>query len=398
MVDTGFPESESVVEDFSFTSGQCQGDAGTINLNGQRVESYKTSGFVQGENVSALPTDEELEAPIPGQPIVTYRDDSDCSGQTSWTSPTPGGVDGDWNTVTDINTLANCFGASTCGEGEPNSCSGTYAVTIYPDASLDRICDDYDPVRVELGTVDMGARRARNANAGCSAGTGTFQLIPMRARDKDDDDSYRVTLLPVMIAGTGVMTNAAWVTQIDIVEDQGNALKVVQPDEPIVWDPDDTLGSTVGTFTLDAENPFDVEEVSGHPVFVVEEVDLDNVGQMQVEMAWSCGTAPTVSQAQGYVISLNALDCSLPEKLVMRTYGNPLWVSFEQYGNPNYSLAVPTTPAGGDDLAFTVHVGLLEVEGTLLSHDSQDAEVALTTITWDGVGICDEGTYVFNAE
>lgn len=33
-----------------------------------------------------------------------------------------------------------------------------------------------------------------------------------------------------------------------------------------------------------------------------------------------------------------------------------------------------------------------------MSHDSQDAEVALTTIEWNNLGICDEDTYVFPAE
>lgn len=389
-VETGSPLT---INSFSGT-GTCTGSA-SASLTGQKIIDYQTKGLTG----SSRPTDPESDAPSPGNPVKTSRVSSSCNGETSW-RPTSGS-DGSWYATGGDNTLLTCGGAGSppCGTGDANSCSGTYQVDINPDTSESENCASYDPVKVDLDTSDSGARRAASSASSGSSGSGNFYLIPLRARNKDADANHRVTMLPIQLTGTGVMTNLSWVTQIDIIEDNGLTLKVIEPNEDIVFDAADQLGGTVDAVTLSAENPFSTSEISGNPIFVAEEVDLDDTVGLEVYMEWSNGSGPTLSQAQGYEFSLEDIGCDdYPQKFVIRMYGDPLWVAFEQYGNPNYSFAMPTTAAGGGGRAFSFGRGMLYVAGVVHSHDSQDAEVEFTTINWDGSGICTPDTYMFLAE
>lgn len=410
IADTGtsaeeeFP-AEEVIEGFDDApSDSCHGEAGLRNLSGLQIDAYSTHGFTSSTDSSRLPTDIANALSIPDGLVTTARSESTCNGDTLPTGVD--GVTGDWEATEDPDLLLDCGGKYStaeepeagCGAGDATSCSGMYEAWVFRDIAAGATCDDYDPVHIALQTTEIGARRRVSDNAVCSAGSGTFQLLATRGRDWDHDDAYRVSLLPVQIDGTGVMTNAAWVTQIDVVEDQGYTLKVVQPDQPILWDLTDHLGVSTGSFTLSATNGFDEEEVSGNPVFVAEEIDPEDAGGMVVDMEWTCDVAPTVTQALGYVIPLDEIGCGYPQKLVMRLYGDPLWVAFEIYGNPNLAWAMPTTPASGGARAFTTGVGGLVVSGLILSHDNTDAEVELTSMTWYNVPVCDEDTYTFDAE
>lgn len=403
-VDTGvdpadYPDDEVVTSFISFSS-HCQGDALPRSLTGLQVHGYDLHGFDDGVNSSRLPTD--VASTRAGQLVYAFRHENEagCGGAALYGAPT--GLSGDWTSTSDPDDLANCFGnpdTTGCGEGDANSCSGEYGVWIFRDDAAGALCSDYDPVHIELTTSDLSARRASSDEALGASGSGTFQLIPLRARDRDHDGSASVTFVPIQIDGTGVMTNLAWVTQIDVVEDQGYTLKVVKPDQEILWnDLTDELGISTDAFTLSEENPFDEEDVSGNPVFVVEEMDPDDAGGLQITMTWSADVGPTLIQAPGYVFSLDDIGCDGPQRFVMRLYGDPLWVAFELYGNPNLSWAMPTTPAGGSGRAFSTSARGLALAGVVLSHDSQDAEVVLTTIAWQNLGVCEEDTYTFPAE
>ncbi len=381
----------------SSSGGNCvTNSGGMIDWSGQGVQDYNTVGY----NGSRRPDSSSVK---------TARSSGACPQNTGFVSNTAGagGIDpktGDtWFTT--LGDLGNCYGTATapedggCGTTDSNSCSGQYDVTIIPTSG--HTCNEYDTVRVDLEAKSMFASRRAPPDADCSAGSGRFQLVPVAFQNRDGDSSSTVEMLPFQISGTGVMTNQAWITEIDkVAAPTGKTIRVLKANAAYVIGSSDLLGnaSTV-SIAITGQHSISSGVVSGNAPFVLEEIaDADYSGG-EVDMTWSCGSgAASVTRPQGYSFSLEDIGCDdARQKLTLRVPTSPNRVEVEQYGNPNWSYVTPTTtvPAGK---AFVIDIGDFYVDGVVLSTGGSNAQVRFDNIQFDGEDICTTGTYTFGLE
>lgn len=376
-------------------SGTCVADSdGVVDWSGKGIYSYNTVGY-----------DGSLRPPLSSVKTCRYDSVTGCDGETSGyrsTSPGSGSIDpqtGDvWFAYTGPGTLGDCYMGGSCGNDEATSCSGAWKVELLPESG--RTCDEYDTVRIDLEPRYSYALRRANDNADCVAGSGRFELFPLNRRDRDHDGEWAVTFLPLQVSGTGVMTNHAWITEIDKVSaPEGYTLRVIKPNIFYTFTGSDllTAPATV-SYAITGSHQFSSGSFSGNAPFVVDEVSPSDIHDFVVDMSWTCGSVPNpITQPLGYQFKLSDIGCDPAQKITMRYLTNPNRVNIEQYGNPNYAFSSPTTTVE-DGEAFSITMGWLHLEGVITSLTEEQAEVEYTEITYDGKSVCTPDTYTFGVE
>ena len=263
----------------------------------------------------------------------------------------------------------------------------------------------YDPIELCLIFQEASGARSAPVDSTCVAGSGRFQLIPRRLIDRDDDSSSSVILSPVQVSGSGALTGHAWITDLDIVEDQDQDLRVIKPNAQFRFDSADTLvDQAVVSLPLQATNDFTSGAVSGGAPFVAVEILDTTTADFVVDLQWTCGTLPPSAERvpyQGYTVSPEDLGCtcSWVQELTVRPFPHavPKYLDIERYGHVEDRVRVrlEAVPAGHD---FDHRIGTLRLRGTLTSYDSNSATIDLDEASVDGVNICTTGTYTLPAE
>ncbi|MCK6505858.1 hypothetical protein L6R53_21135 [Myxococcota bacterium] len=376
---------------FTGTPGSaCTANSGMeVSYSGYTLSSYRSVGYDGSAHPGAGANN-----------VRTMRTTGECTGSTSTRSAGSSSY-GDWEVNGGATTYLNCYSQSSggCGQEDSASCSGTYQVEItQPPAEVTK-CDDFDKVKIMNELKNISADRVVEEDHACAAGSGSFTLFPLGMHDRDGDGSATVMMLPVMTEGTGTMTMNAWVTSLTVVDDEGYDLRIVDPGFDLVQGSDDLVAGLSSHSTLvTGTHSFSSGEHSGFAPFVIEELDPPDIEDLAVDMTWTCSSgAATVSRDQGYILDLDDLGCGVDQKLVMRVLNGPNRIHWELYGTAHVTKVTPTVNgAGGRD--FSLAIGPLLVAGTVTSWDSTDAEVTFTTIEYDGVDVCDEGSYTLPAE
>jgi len=368
----------------------CSGTSSFQNLDGCAFDDYIT----YGNNSSTVPAVDDH--------IVTARTSGSCQGATAGRTRAPSdysGISGteDWYASGGTTTFLDC-NDTNCSSTDNSGCNGTYKVTIQDDNIS---CNKYDDVHIWLRGFSVTSKRMMDSDADCTTGDGSFQLVPIQASDDDGDGDYSVAFLPLMSTGSGVMTRASWVDSIDNLDiPSGYTVRVIKSDTEFEWNANDLLvnASTVSN-ALSTTNTFNSGVIDGNPIFVVSEVDEDDLLDFSLDIEWTCGGSYTsVSSPQGYQFALSDIGCTgYDQKLTLRYDTGPNRVSLEQYGTAAVGRTEPTATVV-DGEAFTFDRENLLIEGVILSHDSTEAEVRLDTIQADGVNVCSTGTYTFAVE
>ncbi len=329
--------------------------------------------------------------------------DGSGGGVSDWEEPT--GTSGDW--VADADPLE---GTADFYEGEPynincnysNSpkCDGAWFAYVYWDERDGApSCNSLAPMEICLyNSYRFETFRRGNGATDCVAGSGRFRLVTYRHGDFDRDGDSHINLLPLQQSGSGVMTSGAWVTSIDVVNDEGLELMVIKANQDFQIADDDSLidGSTMA-IVLGGQQSFSPGIIGGNPPFFAEQVPANTQANLQVDMSWVCDMAgvEAISQPQGYVLDLNDVGCGVPQKITMRPLSDR--IVWEIYGNPAYDKETPTisTPAGE---RFLFAYDMLVVRGTLIEATSVDATLMLDEILWDDAAICSTGIYTLPVE
>ena len=269
-------------------------------------------------------------------------------------------------------------------------------------------CTDYNPqIEVCLDFVETAsAQRSMPIYAECEAGSGRFQLLPRRLIDHDGDGAFAAILTPIQISGTGRLTGDAWITAINLVEDQGKTLRVIKPNWAFRFDEADALvDKNMLSIILHATTPFLVGAVSGGAPIVLEEVPGTTKTNFQADLTWTCGTVPPQGErhpSAGYVVSPQALGCSngWKQQFTVRPvpYLAPSHLYLERYGHVEDREPIRLSPAVGGGYAFDHRRGNIRLRGTLSSFTANTATVALAEASVGGVNVCVPGTYTLAAE
>lgn len=389
--DPGSDNPETIyLQDFTgVTDTYCsaESEGGVVTYSGVGIIDYHAVGY----NGSADPGAGYGN-------VYTRRDSGECTGQTTGRSRVMPSSYGDWDTNGGENTYANCFN-SACGVDSETSCSGDYEVVIeQPPPEVDP-CSDFNDGKIVNSLRESYGFRVVDEDHTCTAGSGTFTLLPVVVMDRDGDGAVSVTFLPAQLDGTGTLTMNAWITGITVNEDAGNDLRLLDPGVSFSRGYNDLISGLSSMSTLvSGTHTFSTGEHSGFAPFVVEEMDKGDIGDLEVELTWTCGSGATAqARPSGYVVDLESMDCGVEQDLVMRVLNSPNRVQWELYGAANYSKVVGTVNAV-DGREFTLQRGDLYVKGTVRDWDATEAEVRFDAISYDGVDLCETGTYTFPAE
>lgn len=268
-------------------------------------------------------------------------------------------------------------------------------------------CGEYRPLYFCPEWVDVSPSRKTPAMTTCGAGSASFRLFPTAMYDRDGDGSHTLVLKAVQTSGTGAPTNAAWVTSITASQTQGQALRVVKVNQTFKIDGADQLVSPSAvsyTLSTSATN-FNQGIVSGVPTFIVTEVPGTTDVDFTVSMEWTCATptdAEEVNPVQGYSFDLSDIGCdvSWPQKFTIRPRPttNAAFMDVELYGSVAERRSVRLRPVTGGQ-EFSHEIGGLVLKGKLISHSAQNgASIQFSEVSWDGISLCDAGTYNLPAE
>jgi hypothetical protein len=133
-------------------------------------------------------------------------------------------------------------------------------------------------------------------------------------------------------------------------------------------------------------------------VFVASETAAADIGDYVVDMSWTCGaTAHDHALAQGYMFSLDDIGCPGTQKFTLRYNSGKHTATLEEYGNPDFSVRSKTTNLIGGGASFEFTRGDFDFAGVIVSADEDEAEVNITSLSWQDDDICEPGTYTFAA-
>lgn len=195
------------------------------------------------------------------------------------------------------------------------------------------------------------------------------------------------------------MTRLASVTSITKVTGASATLRVLRSRAPYDFTAQDQLTNAASISTvISGTHTFSAGVVPGNPIFVAEEVAEADLDGYTVDMTWSCPGGSGVTRPQGWQFRLSDIGCTgVTQKLTLRYTTNPKRVYLEQYGNSGVFVVEPTaTTTSGE--AFAIELGRLTIDGVLLSHNTNQAQVRLDEVSWAGTNVCSTGTYTFQAE
>ena len=245
-------------------------------------------------------------------------------------------------------------------------------------------------------------------SASCSAGTGTFRLVPRKYQDRDGDGDYIVMWRALQESGRGAMTGDAVITRARVLEDHGAPLYLIHKDQQYVFDTNDTLedARSVGTrLRRGLRTTVSGGTVLGGAPFVSENWPGANDLDMRVELAWTCplastATAPT-ALPQGYTFALEDVGCTdfAEQKVTARPYltGARPYVRMELYGSVRSYLTVPLRRQTGGEYSFDYDKDGFDVEGRL-KPTSTGLETTFSEMSFFGINYCVTGAYTFDKE
>ncbi|MFT5582547.1 MAG: hypothetical protein ACI9VR_000123 [Cognaticolwellia sp.] len=378
----------------TLTDGNCYTEStDSVNFS-DRPSSYQVAGI----DGSRMPGNSSVKARKVGgfcSPAATdFRTPGNAAlaADETWTSA-PGGVSAGGETYNFLeceSTGGASPGSGTCA----NSCDGTYAVEIIPEATI--ACDAYDNIRLELPTDDGSERKKTSASA-CTSGNGTFKLLPLSWGDSDNDGDKHMRLLPVMTSGTGTPHRQSWVTRVDLPDDEGYSLYVVKSGQRLAYDDADQLVSAASsTFGIaEGTNTYTTGVIDGFPIFGVSDMDVADAAAFEVDMWWTCGgPADVITKPTGYVVDLDAIGCGVDQELVLRKHSSPNRITLEPYGAPSEKIGSPLVPVAGGE-RFTHRRGELEIEVKITSTTPTAMTATIEELSFEGLNVCTAGTYTF---
>lgn len=262
-------------------------------------------------------------------------------------------------------------------------------------------CEDYVPeVLLCLNWTEVSAMRSEPVEASCAAGSGMFQLVPRRLINKDGDSSFSLILTPIQLTGTGRLTGAAWITELNFVEDQGQAFRILKPNATFGFDSSDLLvNKQLVSYALYDENDWSQGVVSGGAPIVAEEIADTVDADFRAAITWSCGTVPVQGQrhpTRGYVLDPVALECSgsWKQKFTVRPipYDAPSYLHLERYGHVE-DREVLRLGQGENGYPFQIRRGDVIVRGRLASYNENGATLVLSKFSVASTEVCEPGTY-----
>jgi len=387
-------------------SGSFQsGDANYIGAVSANISSYKIEGLTNPQasgGTSVFPgsipmrmaATDLLSGYYPPAPF--YGDDITAE---------VGGVEGDWEALAESSELNNLDQIQSMDEV-------WYSIEMDLDnidpAGIGDECEDYLDMELTVVYNQTNSKRTVPVNSTCAPGTGSFQLIPWRIRNRDKDGDMAVVFKAIQKSGSGVMTNAAWINNITISQSDGQDLRVVKVNKTYSFDEfDDLVASTLVAKDLNQTTTnFPNGVISGNAPFIVLDAPEGVSADFSVDMEWSCAT-PTqfeeLSPPIGYTFSLDSLSClnGWTQKFTVRPMPalSPDRLVLQTYGSLHDPLSFPLTSTISGTKEFRFEQGDLVVEGELGSHSATTgATIDINEISWAGQSICTAGTYVFPAE
>ena len=373
---------------------------------GAKVHSFEIAGSIAASgNLSESPADNPvrlLQAVWQNDAEFGW-DDADNLASSDIEAPGPPGL---WTGLSgDLNNLDACH--PVCEyvlAAEVQDPARSYDAT---DTSFNE-CEDYDAMSVCVTWEHTESSRTAPTESTCSAGTGTFTLVPRRAIDRDLDGAYSLVLVPIQTSGTGAPTNAAWINKITVLESQGQALRAIKVNKSYRFDTTDQLVDPVAVSRLlSAQGTvFPNGVVSGGAPFVAVEVPGATTLPLTVSMEWSCGTLlpqEDIAAPTGYTFDLADLGCpgAWPQLFTIRPLPliTPNHLSLERYGSVADHRVIRLVDDVGGSKTFTWSASHLKVSGTFVSASpAAGAVIDLDEVSWRGISLCQPGTYVLPPE
>ncbi|MCP3977990.1 MAG: hypothetical protein GY716_01490 [bacterium] len=262
---------------------------------------------------------------------------------------------------------------------------------LRPEADL---CDDYVPeVEVCFAWAYTSAERDTTADSACVPGSGRFQLLPWNVINNDGDSSRSVILKPIQVGGTGAMTGSAWIEDIDVIEAQGQTLRVIRSGETFRFAANDVLVDPLQV-SHPASAPLPPNTVGGGAPFVLSEIPETTNSLFLADMTWNCAAPQpedVVMPTPGYLLGLSEPACAAawPQKLILRPrpFANPVTLDVEPYGQPRDRVRLALTESP-DGKSFRFSRGDLVIEGVLVSHNLSGATIRLDKVDFLGQPLC----------
>jgi hypothetical protein len=192
---------------------------------------------------------------------------------------------------------------------------------------------------------------------------------------------------------------------LDIVEDEGQTLRILKPNANFRFNSSDLLvDKAIVSMPLLAQNDWSTGIVSGGAPLIGEEfagtTDLD----FQVDLEWSCGTVPVQGErhpTQGYILNPTTLGCdgSWKQLFTVRPvpYLAPKHLILERYGHVEDRETIPLTTVQ-NGYSFDYRRGETRLSGRLSSYNGNGATFVLNEATVADVDVCDAGTYTLAPE
>ena len=374
--------------------------SGERELEGYKLLTYRVTGLREGDQASAKP---------PTASVKAERTSGVCPGETSRRSPTDAtAADEVWYATGGSGDFLSCAGAgaSDCGRGDAEACSGAYRADILNEQGAD--CDSFDPAEIQLGLSSSGARRRIDDAATCEPGSGRFRFVAAKTWDRDDDGLIGAELVPFRVSGAGTLTTAAWIRSVKVVEGADLSPRIIKVDRDFAPDEADRL-TDAAAISIAASAAGRVAEgvLGGYAPFVVEEVERGDLGDLVVDMTWTCGEGGVAAadRGAGAVLDLAAAGCGVDQALVLRPGGPSGFgaasrdvattphVRVELHGDPNHAMKIPAKKVG-DWLIFDHDRDRLSVAGALAADGSA---LRLDRVEWLGVPLCDEEVHALRA-
>ncbi len=270
----------------------------------------------------------------------------------------------------------------------------------------DDLCDANEWMLLNLDWTNNSAGRKVPASAECLSGSGSFFLAPVDLYDQDGDGSFAAVHRPIMLSGSGTLTNAAWITSIELTDPLPVGLRVIRANHPFTFDDGDHLNApgVVGIALSGSQQQFATGVISGLPAFVADEVPATADMDAQVDMTWQCSSTTPLEEVfldAGYTFSLGDIGCSTSpvQKFTIRPVPAlaPKYLAVELYGDI-WSRQIAYLRLHGNEQRFNVRRGPLHVKGALLSMGPNGAQLRLDQIEWNGSSVCSTGTYTLPVE
>lgn len=271
-------------------------------------------------------------------------------------------------------------------------------------------CSSYiptnDSVQVCLEWERAIAARSAPVDSQCTAGSGRFRLLPREIINYDGDTDWSIVMTPIQTSGTGALTGHAWITSLDVVEDQGQTLRILKPVSGFEFTrSDDQLAQpNVVSFPINPTNSWTSGVISGNAPIVGLEIPSTTTNNLELDLEWECGTVAIPQERtppQGYLVDPDAIDClgDIPQIFTVRPVPaiSPTKLIVERYGYSDDRHAIPLTTTNGIH-SFNHRRGDFHVKGSISSLTANGAVLALDKVEQNGIPLCIPGTHTILPE